>query len=163
MPEFLGPGQALPDFMPFLKFRLDDVVILESGMSPNTIITAPNTLSFRMDLGFDGTLSPLIIGQPFEVVHHVERIEDGARTTLHGGAFTVTLSNLHHLTFTSGPWTTGLNGSGANFQLPPTPADSGTFRILTHVHAVNAWVRPMISAFHDGVVIQVTAATPVPE
>ena len=48
MPEFLGPGQALPDFMPFLKFRLDDVVILESGMSPNTIQSYRDSLALLL-------------------------------------------------------------------------------------------------------------------
>jgi len=151
-----APGQAQPDVMPFLKMRLDDVVVLEGGLSPSTVITAPATLTLRLDVGFEGMLAGLLTGQPFSVVHHIERIEDGNRINLPGGNFVVPAPPASsHILVNSGVITTGASGSGANLEIAPGFA-SGTFRVLTHVHADNPAVRPIVAAFHDGLVIQVT-------
>jgi hypothetical protein len=145
------PGQAQPDVMPFLRFRLDNCVCLEPGLSPASVIPAGTSFQLRLDLGFDGTFAPLLIGQTFDVFHHLECIETGAHATVPGGGIAVTLANLNHTTVTSPPIATG---PGSNLPIP-AGFDAGTYRILTHVHAANPAVRPIVSAFYDGVVIEV--------
>ncbi len=151
-----GPGQGQPDLLPFLKFRLDDVIVLENGISPSTIVTAPTTLQLRLDVGFDGQFAALLHNQRFSVFHHLERVEDGFRKTLPGGSFVVPVpGGASHITITSNNYSTGGPGSGADFEIP-AGFDSGTFRILTHVHADDPNIRQIVSAFHDGLILQIT-------
>jgi len=150
-----APGQAQPDVMPLLKMRLDDVVVLESGIGPSTVITNGTPLQLRLDIGFDGTFAGLLTGQAFSVFHHIECVEDGVRSTLAGGTFVVPAPpGSAHILVTSPLYTTGAAGSGANFAIP-AGFSAGTFRILSHVHANNLAVRPIAGAFHDNLVIQV--------
>lgn len=149
-------GQGQPDVMPFLRFRCDECIALENGTSPSSVVTAPTPLQLRMDLGFDGQFTGLLNNQRFSVVHHVERVEDNLRKVLQGGSFVVPApAAASHITVTSNNFSTGAAGSGADFEIAPGFA-SGTFRILSHIHADNPNVRPIVSAFHDGLVIQVT-------
>ena len=80
------PGQAQPDVMPFLRFRLDDVVVLENGLSPSTVIEQGTPFTLRLDLGFDGTLAPLLTGQAFSVFHHITNLETNATQTVSSSA-----------------------------------------------------------------------------
>jgi hypothetical protein len=150
------PGQAQPDVMPFLRFRCDDCIVLENGLSPSTVIDAPTPLQLRMDVGFDGTFTALLHNQKFTAFHHVERVEDGVRKTLQGGTFVVPAPGAAaHITVASPSLSTGAAGSGADFEIAPG-FDAGTFRILTHVHADDPLIRPIVSGFHDGLVIEIT-------
>jgi len=152
----MSTGKAQPEIMPFLRFRLDSCVCLEPGLSSAEVINAPTPLTLRLDLGFDGTLRALLVGKSFSVFHHVERVEDGYRTTLPGGNFIVPApATADHITVTSAPISTGAAGSGANLEIAPG-YDAGTYRILTHVHADDPAIRPIVSAFHDGLVIEIT-------
>ena len=139
-------GQAQPDVMPFLRFRLDDVVVLENGLSPSAVIEEGTPFTLRVDVGFDGLLAPLVTGQAFSVFHHITNIETNATQTEAGGAFVPTAANLTHITAQSGPISLAI----------PAGFEAGTFRILTHVHADNAAVRPIVAAFHDGLVVMIT-------
>jgi len=144
-------GQAQPDAMPFLKFRLDDCVCLEPGLSPASVVSAGTSFQLRLDLGFDGILAPLLNGKTFDVFHHIENIEIGTRITVPGGSIVVTPANLGHMTVTSPPITTG----PGNILVIPAGFDAGTFRVLSHVHAADPAIRSIVSAFHDGLVIEV--------
>jgi len=153
------PGQAQPDAMPLLRFRLDAVVCVEpAGLGPSSVITAGNTFTLRTELGFDGLFVGLLAGQQFVVRHHVQRIEDGLVKTLPlaGGQFTVPGTGAAHIPVIAGPYTTGPNGSGADLEIPPPPQAGGTYRVTTHVHALNVAVRPIVAAFHDGPIVMVT-------
>jgi hypothetical protein len=107
----------------------------------------------RLDVGFDGMFAALLVGDTFYVNYHVQRVEDSLSFILGGGTFAVPAAP-NHIVVSSGPYTTGPAGSGANFEIPPGFA-SGTFRILTHIHASNAAIRPIVSAFYDGLVVEV--------
>jgi len=147
------PGQAQPDVMPFLRMRMDNVVILEPGLSPTSIVSSGTDVQLRVEVGFDGILAPLLVGQTFNVFHHVTNIESGATSVLNGGSFVVTGANLSHAAVNSSLYST--SGAAADF---PTPAGSaaGTFRILTHVHAASAAVEPIVTAFFDGTILMVS-------
>jgi len=149
-------GKAQPDIMPFLRFRLDSCVCLENGLSSAEVIDAPTPLMLRVDVGFDGSLRALLAGRRFSVIHHAERVEDGFRKTLSGGNFIVPgPATADHIAVTSAPISTGAAGSGADLEIAPL-FDAGTYRILTHVHAEDTDIRPIVSAFHDGLVIEIT-------
>jgi len=148
-------GKAQPEVMPFLRFRLDDCICLENGLSSAEVIDAPTPLVLRIDVGFDGSLRALLKGQRFTVFHHTERVEDGVRKTLQGGSFVVPgPSTADHIT-TSRSFSTGISGSGADFEIAPG-YDAGTFRILTHIHADDQDIKSIVSAFHDGLVVEIT-------
>ena len=152
----MSAGKAQPEVMPFIRFRLDNCVCLENGLSAAEVIDTPNPLVLRLDVGFDGSLRALLKGQRFTVFHHTERVEDGVRKTLEGGSFIVPgPSTADHITVASRPFSTGAAGSGADLEIAPG-FDAGTFRILTHVHANDRDIKPIVSAFHDGLVIEVT-------
>ena len=159
---------AQPDAMPFLKFSLDQVDCRELGpglvLGPTNVIQNGNNFELRTELSFDGALVPLLVGPPgaqFNIFHHVENIEDGARFPLPQSpapiGFTVgvgTAANPAHITVTSGPYTTGPSGSGANLEIPAGSA-AGSFRITTHVHAVAAGIRPIVAAINDSLLVEV--------
>ncbi len=153
------PSQAQPQAMPFLNFRLDAVVCLEpAGLGPSTVITAGDSFTLRTELGFDGLFVPLLVGDTFNVFHHVQRVEDGAAFVLPlaGATFAVPAPPASaHIAVPSGPYSTGSAGSGANLEIPAGFA-AGTYRVLTHVHAVAAGIAPIVAAFHDGLIIMVT-------
>ena len=163
---------AQPDAMPFLKFELEGVQCNEAGafvLGPSNVISRGNSFTLKTELSFDGGLVPLLVGPPgaeFNVSHHVQNIETGATFQLPvlpaPTGFTVGVSNPPnslaanpgHITVTSGPYTTGAAGSGANLAIP-AGQDSGTFRITTHVHAKAAGIKPIVAAYSDGLVIEV--------
>ena len=145
-------GQAQPDAMPLLRMRLDDVVVLEPGLGSSSVVTAGTPVSIRLDVGFDGMLAGLVSGQELNVFHHIQNVETGTNTTINGGSFIVPPpAASSHIVHTSGPYATG---GGTDFEIP-AGFDSGTYRILTHIHPDNASVASIISAFHDGLVVQV--------
>ncbi len=150
------PGQAQPDAMPFLRFRLDAVVCVEpAGLGPSSVITAGNTFTLRTELGFDGLFVALLGGDTFNVFHHVQNVETGATSVLPlaGGTFTVPPPGAAaHIAVVCGPYTTG---AGGNLPIPAGFA-AGTYRILTHVHAVSGAIAPIVAAFHDGLIVMVT-------
>lgn len=156
---------AQPDAMPFLKFSLEDVVIRELGglvLGATNVITAGNSFELRTELSLDGAFVPLLIGDAFNIFHHVRNIEGGAAFLLPlspAAGFVVgvgTAAIPAHMTITSGPYTTGdANiGTPGDLQIPLGSA-SGTFLITTHVHAVAAGIRPIVTALNDGLLIQV--------
>ena len=161
---------AQPDAMPFLKFSLDDVVVRELGglvLGATNVIPAGNSFELRTDLSLDGAFVPLLIGDEFNIFHHVRNIEGGPAILLPlspvAPSFKVgfttpgaTALNPAHMTITSGPYTTGdANiGTPGDLQISAGSA-SGTFLITTHIHAVVAGIRPIVTALNDGLLIQV--------
>lgn len=149
------PGQTQPVLPGILEFTMADVTAYEPGLPARTVITVPNPVQFMTTFGLVGLLTGLLHNDRFSVVHHVENLETGARTTLAGGSFTVPApAAAANIPYASPPYTTGGPGSGANFAIPAGYA-AGTFRILTHVHADDPFIRPIVAAFHDGLVIEV--------
>lgn len=140
-------GQAQPDLMPLLRFRFDGVVCLEAGLGPATVIRTGTPFTLRQDLGFEGQLAGLVTGQAFSVFHHIEEVQTGTRQHVAGGNFVVPAPPAsNHITVTSPP-----------ISLPiPAGFASGTYRILTHVHANNPAVAPIVAAFHDGLMLMIT-------
>ncbi len=154
-----GPGQAQPDFPAILVFSMEDVRANKPGFEaiipPATVLTRGDTVVLTSSFGFTGILTALLTGDVFDVFHHVENLETGARTNLAGGAFTVPPpAAAGVIPYTSPTYTTGDTASGADFEIP-AGFEAGTFRILTHAHAQNPLVRPVVAAFHDGLVIEV--------
>jgi hypothetical protein len=154
-----GPGQAQPDLPGILVFTMEDVRANEPGtppsLPPSTVITAGSSVVLTSTFGVTGLLTGLLTGQVFDVVHHVENLETSAHTNLPGGTFTVPAPPAAGvIAYTSPTFTTGATASGANFEIP-AGFEGGTFRILTHVHAQNPFIRSIVAAFHDGLVIEV--------
>jgi len=147
-----GPGTAEPDFgANIFRFRLDNVVVLSPPPDPSAIIQAGQDLKLRVDLGFDGhpLFLWLIAGKQYSVFHHLEREEDGARTLLPGGTFTVpTPPNSTNFSVETGPYTSGAPGSGTQFEVP-AGFDAGTFEVLTHLHFEDPNIKRFIAAFHQ--------------
>ena len=150
-----GPGQAQPDLAGILVFSMEDVRANEPGLPPSTVISAGGTLTLSSSFGVTGLLTGLLTGEVFEVAHHIENLETGTHKDLAGGSFTVPPpATAGVIVYNSPTYTTGASGSGADFEIPAGYA-GGTFRILTHAHALNANIRSIVAAFHDGLIIEV--------
>lgn len=151
------PGIAQPVAPPFMTFRLDDVTAQELGvpagpvLPPSSVITAGNNFTLQLNLGLDGLLAGLLAGQQFNVFHHAQRLEDGVLVGLPGGISAVPATVPGDFVVNTGPFTTGPTGQ---LQIAPGFA-SGTFRILTHIHFVNPPARPLVTAFHE-IILMVT-------
>ncbi|MBI1880745.1 MAG: hypothetical protein HYR94_21420 [Chloroflexi bacterium] len=99
-------------------------------------------------------MANLLVGDVLAIVHHVENIETGTRQTLGGGTVAVPNPPTSFST-TAGPFTTANTGGAANLVIP-AGFDSGTFRILTHIHHTNPAKAGVVAAFHDGLILMVT-------
>lgn len=145
-----GPGQSEPYELPYLAFKLDNVVALSPPPNPSTIIQAGQSVELRVDLGVEGYWAGLLVGENFSVFHHTEREEDGDRKTLPGRSDTVPTPPASAASFSviTGPFTTGQAGSGADLEIP-AGYSAGTFEILTHIHFNDQWKEPIVAAFHS--------------
>jgi hypothetical protein len=154
-----GPGTAEPDIPGVLTFRLDNVTVLSPPPNPTAIVQAGQELKLKVDLGFDGHplfLNCLMAGKQYSVFHHLEREEDGARTTLSGGTFTVPApSAISNFSVETGPYTSGGPGSGTQFEVP-AGFDAGTFEVTTHIHFVDSCIKSFVAAFHQVYVMVTT-------
>lgn len=148
------PGTAQPDIAPFLQFKLTDVTTSESGLPPTTVFPAGTRFTIKVDLGVTGFLAGLLVGDVLEVTHHVSTIETGATKTLAGGTVTVP-SPSTSFSHVSGPFTTADTGGAADLVIP-AGFESGTFRILTHMHHTNPARRGIVAAFQDDLIVEVT-------
>ncbi len=145
--------QTQPNAMPLFGTRWDNLVCLEPGLSSSDVVSAGTPISLRADLGFDGLLAPLIIGQTFRIVYHAQRIEDNVVVApLVSPVTTVTAANLAHITVTAGPFSTDPAGN-----LPVAPGfAAGTYRLVGHLHFTNPAIDTLVTAFCDGLIIMVT-------
>lgn len=149
------PGVGQPNALPSHKMRVDGVVCLEAAgaYAETCIITAPGQFWLRTEFGFDGNLDNMLIGDTFDVVHHWQRVEDGATGRLPGSAAdtNIAVANpISHIPVTSGPYTTG---PGGNLQIP-AGFDAGTYRFLTHIH-FNGANKSTVAGFYDGLILVV--------
>lgn len=150
-----GVGQ--PDALPSHRLRVDGVSCLEAAgaYAATCVITAPGTFTLRTEFGFDGNLDSMLIGDKFDVVHHWQRVEDGAVGSLPGSAADRAVAvpgSITHITVTSGPFTTGPGGN----LIIPAGFDAGTYRFFTHIH-FDPPNRGTVAGYYDGLVIVVIA------
>jgi hypothetical protein len=147
-----GPGTAEPNIPGVLTFKLDNVTVLSPPPNPTAIVQAGQELKLKVDLGFDGlplVVNCLLPGKQYSVFHHLEREEDGARSTLPGGTFAVPAPpGIASFSVETGPYTSGGPGSGAQFEVPGG-FDAGTFEVTTHIHFADPCIRPYVAAFHQ--------------
>lgn len=147
------PGEGEPNIPGILVFSMNDVVALSPAPDPTSIVQAGQTVELKVDLGIEGHLTGLLLGEDYQVFHHLERVEDGDRKTLSGGTFSVPNNAADAASFSAvtGPYTT--SDSGAADFVVPNNFDAGTFRILTHIHFVDAGKEPIVTAFHDMILL----------
>jgi hypothetical protein len=145
--------QTQPNAMPLFATRWDNLICLEPGLSSSDVVPAGTPISLRADLGFDGLLAPILVGQTFQIFYHAQRIEDNVTVPVLASPVTaVTLANLAHITVTAGPFATGPGGA-----LPVAPGfAAGTYRIVGHLHFSNPAIDSVVTAFCDGLIIMVT-------
>jgi hypothetical protein len=139
-------GTGEPDVLPFLRFRVDGVQAFEPGFSPSNIIQAGTNFTLRTELGFDGGWVGLLTGDPFSIFHHITNLETNTNQTVPGGNFVVPAPGpASHIAVDSAP-----------INLPiPAGFTAGTYRVLTHVHADNAAIVPLVAGFHDGLILMI--------
>ena len=150
-----APGIGQPDLPGVLEFKLPSVTATAAGLPPSTIVTAgtPITLITTVEIGGSPFLTPILAaainGTGISVTHHLQNLETGAMLAVAGGSLPP-----------SGIGTAP--GSNVAITSPPVvltiPAGfaAGTYRALTHIHA-NVPLQGTIAAFHDGLVLMVTA------
>lgn len=151
-----------PDDLPEHKFRFDGVTCIEAAgaYAATNIISAPGTFTLRTEFGFDGNLDTMLIGDLFDVVHHWQRVEDGATGMLPGSATDRGIAvpggaGLSHITVSSGPYTTTGAAGGADLTVP-AGFDAGTYRFITHIH-FRAPNKGSVGGIYDGLVVEVLA------
>jgi hypothetical protein len=152
----MAVGQGQPDIAGSLVVLMGDVTALEvGGLAPSGIINQPNNFTLSTTFTIKDTFAPLLDGEVFDVQHHLQRIEDGSNIRLAGGSVTAAVAGGQIvMPYTSVPFTTGANGSGAQLEIPPGETE-GTFRVLTELVARNPFVRSIVSAFQDGLLLHV--------
>jgi len=113
------------------------VNVLSPPPDDTDIVIAGTPISFRLNLSITGLafIVAMFAGEPVEVSHHVEQVESGTRFTLGPFALTTpaTVAALANFDFTTGPFTTSLNGGGGQFQTA-TGDDDGVYRVITEMH-----------------------------
>jgi hypothetical protein len=151
-------GTAEPDVPGVIKFSFDKITPLSPPPNPTSIIQAGQPISFQLDLDLEFFLANLLLGQQFSVVFILEREEDGKRKKLTAGPFTVPtslypVSTNKTFSVTAGPFTSGNEGTGADFEVAPGE-DTGTFETNINIRFDNQFVRPYVSG-RDQVYIEV--------
>jgi hypothetical protein len=152
----MAPGVGQPDIAGSLVVEMDEVKAVEAGgLSPGAIINQPNTLTLRTKFTIKDAFAPLVDGEVFNVLHRLQRLEDGLNFTLNGGNVTAAVvGGQVEMSYISAPFTSGATGSGAQLEIAPG-ATEGTFKVLTQLVAQNPNVRSVVSAFHDGLLLTV--------
>ncbi len=148
------PGTAEPNQLPFLRYRLDNVVALSPLPNPTTVVQAGQPVGLRLDMGVDGLWAGFVAGEQYRIVHHCERIEDGVRKTLSGGIHNAPAAPpaLTNFTVTTGPYSTANEPAVADLTIP-VGQDSATWRILTHIHFLDPAKEPIVAAFNEMVIM----------
>jgi hypothetical protein len=152
----MAPGLGQPDIPGALVVEMGDVAATEvGGLAPSAIINQPNTFTLSTTFTIKDTFAPLLDGEKFDVQHHVMRLEDGNNVKLAGGTVTASVAGGQIvMPYTSAPFTTGDTGSGSQLEIPAGESE-GNFRVLTQLVAQNPNVRRIVSAFQDGLLLQV--------
>lgn len=152
-------GTAEPDITGVIKFSYDKTTVQSPPPNPTTIIQAGQPVAFQIDLDLEYFLANLLLGEQFRVLLRLEREEDGARKRLTAGPFTVptslstTLPANATFSVTTANFTSGNDGSGADFEVAPGE-DSGTFEVNVRVQFDGQFVRPFVSG-RDQVYVEV--------
>jgi hypothetical protein len=136
---------------PVISFTSTGVSVLSPPPDDTDIVIAGNTLQFQINLSVTGLVFvvALFANEPVEVSHHIEQVETGTRFTL--GPFpetTPAVAGLPSFNFTTGPFTSSLNGGGGQFQTA-TGDDDGVYRVITELHFTANTQAKSISVFDD--------------
>jgi len=141
-----------PQEPPIIDLSSTGVSVL-SPLPPNDtdIVIAGDDLYLRLHLAITGI--PLITGmwasEKVEITHHVEEIHTGARKTLGPFAFTTPApAGLANFEFTTGPFTTSVNGGGGTFETAAGD-DDGVYRVVTEFHFTKNNAVKADSVFND--------------
>lgn len=134
------------------------VSVLAPAPDDTDIVVAGNSLQFQLNLSITGLafIVALYAGEPVEVSHHIEKVEDGTRFTLGPTTFTTpaTVAGLASFNFTTGPFTSSLSGGGGQFQTA-TGDDDGVYRVVTEMH-FTANVTAKSNAVFDDRILAIT-------
>jgi len=122
---------------------LDSTGMVIQSPPPNAtnIVIAGDPVQFELPLSITGWLGILLLyaNEPVQISHHVTQVETNTVTTLGPFLFTTpSAPNLGSFQFTTGPFTTGLNGSGATFTTAGPNDDDGVYRVITELHFTQA-------------------------
>jgi len=133
------------------------VEILSPPPDATDIVDAGQPVQFKLNLNVSG-LAPIVAmyaNEPVEIKHHIEQIETGARKTLGPFAFTtpspIPAGGFSFVTPAAGTFTSGLSGSGSDFETAPGD-DDGAYRVVAEFHFVSAGAKGN-SVFDDRLLV----------
>jgi hypothetical protein len=130
------------------------VDILSPPPAATDIVDAGQPVQFRLNMAINGlpAIVSMYAGEPVQIKHHIEQIETGLRQTLGPVPFVTppTVAQLNAgFSFTTGPFTSSLNGGGGTFQTAAGD-DDGVYRILTEFHFTSGKLN---SVFDDRILV----------
>jgi hypothetical protein len=139
-----------PVFPPVISLTSTGVAVSTPSLPDTDIVVAGDNLSFTLNLDVTGWsfIVALLANEPVEVRHHIEEVETGTRTTLGPYNFTTPSPITGPFSFTTGPFTTGKSGSGAQFTTADPSDDDGVYRVITEFHFTDPGTKE-ISVFDD--------------
>lgn len=142
----MRPGTCEPNELPYLKLSCKDIKALSPPPNPTTVVQAGQSVEFEVHLGVEGWWAGFLVGEKFNVGHHLERIEDGDRKLLIKHGFTVPPPpDTDDFSVKTGPFTTG---PGGDLEVPPG-FETATFHIVSHIHFQNDFIEPFVACYHD--------------
>ena len=143
-----------PNVLPAIALTSSGVDILSPPPAATDIVDAGQPVQFRTNLAINGlnAIVSMYANEPVQVKHHIEQIETGNRQTLGPVPF-VTPASVAALnggfSFTTGPFTSSVNGGGGAFQTAPGD-DDGVYRVLTELHFTTGKLN---SVFDDRILV----------
>jgi hypothetical protein len=114
--------------------------ILSPPPNATNIVIAGDPVQFKLPLSVSGWLGILLLyaNEPVQITHHITAVETNTVKSLGPFAFmTPAAPGLGSFEFTTGPFTTGLNGSGAVFTTAGGD-DDAVYRVITELHFTHA-------------------------
>lgn len=141
-----------PQNLPTIDLSSTGVDVLSPPPNDTDIVIAGDPVSFQLNLSVTGQVMVVAMyaNEPVEVSHHIENVEDGSRFTLGPFPFTTpgTVAGLASFNFTTGPFTTSVNGGGGQFQLAAGD-DDAVYRVVTEFHFTGVAESKANSVFDD--------------
>jgi hypothetical protein len=139
-----------PNEPPTIALTSTGVDVLSPPPAATDVLDAGQQVQFKLNLAINGlnAVVSAYTNEPVEIKHHIEQIETGNRQTLAAAAFATpaTVAALNAgFSFTTGPFTSSLNGGGGDFQTAPND-DDAVYRVVTELHFTNM---PLNCMFDD--------------